>query len=1452
MIKTRRLYLFLLSLFLLSFNLFAQFHSTEVHSQVRVIIDGPEDVASLLQAGMEFDHIHPGDGGFIACLTTRDIAILDKLGRDYEILVPDLEAEYEAREKLSPVELKQLEKEMQQTYNMQGFGFGSMGGYYTFTEVLAELDSMRQLYPNLITVKQSIGTSLEGREIWMVKISDNPEVNEGEPEILYTSLHHSREPQSMATVLYFMYYLLENYGTDPDVTFVVNNRELYFVPVVNPDGYVYNEQTNPNGGGLWRKNRRPNSGGSFGVDLNRNYGYEWGYDNTGSSPDPTSNTYRGTGPFSEPESQVIRDFTLQHDFKLVFNYHSYSNLLIYPWGYIGDFLTPDSNLFVDLAVDMTQFNNYTYGTANQTVNYLVNGEANDWFYGEQNGREKSFAFTPEVGSFSDNFWPPPSRIFPLAQENVYPNMVLALGPGVIVADLDDPNPPSEVVAYSDFTTPNAIVLSWEDPTNFFGGDTLLPGQFTIEIERDGAPLATVNGGTEIYLDNGLIESQSYSYNLYTKVLATDSISEVISVSRVAGGSLTPSTPQSLSVVQDGNNLKLRWINPATNDDDTPLGDFAGVRLYENGSLVQTITRSSADTASADSVLIPEPVGTKRYNLTAIDNDSPINESVFGNTAFSPLSIPFQDLFPVDSVNGNYWSNQGAVVDNTAQNPPTGPFSLRLNGTNGGDEVTLLPVDLSGAAGQGYLLVFWLQPQGSQNAPESGDLFYAECLNDQGDWVEVYQQAGSGVIPFAQKTIALDSAPSGSGSFFHSGFRMRFRTASSPSGEFDDWYVDNVFLGPSNNNPVMTVSPKQLSEALLVGGSSSTSFNISNDNALPSSLNYSVSGASAISWLAASPESGVLSSNTTETIDLTIDATGLTIGNYLANLIVNSDDPANPVDTVEVQLSVQAAPEARIDEDSLLTRVLLNGEADTLSFMLYNDGGGDLLFDLSTEQNGNAKRKLLYEQKQKPTRKTVKGGQQPTFGVMSAGRGGPDPFGYTWIDSDEPDGPLYSFTDISATGTALSLTPTGTFSELDEGMATVTLPFPVQFYGNSFSEVQVNTNGVLIFNMNYFDNTFDNQGIPNANAPNLMVAPFWDDLDGSGGGTIYAGQVGSRFIIQWDGWGHYPAGPQDLTFQVVLFENSSTIHFVYENIDDQGSSTYGIENGNGSIGLEIAFNQNYAHDQLLVSIGLGADWLTIEPANGNLAAGDSLEVTAIGNATGLSPTTYRADILVNSNDPLNSELRLPFIMPVSGGAVIATSTDSVAFDSVRIGESETQLLTIQNNGSELLIVSDVLMLSSAFSVDSTEFSIAPGNSRDLPITFSPTDVVEYNGEMLIASNDPLMDTLRIALSGIGEVPVGIEGSNLPTEFALGENYPNPFNPSTQIDYQVPEPAVIRLAVFNILGQRVRVLFDGDQQPGFHTVRWDGRNDYGDPVGTGVYIYRLETRDFVQTRKMVLMK
>ena len=162
----------------------------------------------------------------------------------------------------------------------------------------------------------------------MVKISNNPDVNEDKPEILYTALHHAREPMGMMQMIYYMYYLLENYGTDPEVTYLVNNREMYFIPVVNPDGYEYNRQTDPNGGGMWKKNRRKNDDGTYGVDLNRNYGpyIYWNAPNGGSSINPATDLYRGASPFSESETSAIRDFLSKKNFKNATN-----NRISNPW-----------------------------------------------------------------------------------------------------------------------------------------------------------------------------------------------------------------------------------------------------------------------------------------------------------------------------------------------------------------------------------------------------------------------------------------------------------------------------------------------------------------------------------------------------------------------------------------------------------------------------------------------------------------------------------------------------------------------------------------------------------------------------------------------------------------------------------------------------------------------------------------------------------------------------------------------------------------------------------------------------------------------------------------------------------------------------------------------------------------------------------------------------------------
>ena len=397
------------------------------YKQVKIYLNDPAEIKILKEAGLEFDHFIWGKDKSIDCFISDDEFIkLKSTSFRFDVLIDDWHSYYKNLPKLSESDKSAVINKSIEIYNVTGLDFGSMGGYYTLDEVYDRLDLMYSSYPNIITQKFQIGATIEGRPIYAVKISDNPNIEEDEPQVFFNALTHAREPAGMMTVMYYMFYLLENYGTDPEVSFLVDNREIYFVPVSNPDGYEYNHITDPNGGGMWRKNKRDNNNNGIfetsqdGVDLNRNYGYEWGYDDIGSDPDPSDATYRGSGPFSEPETQAIAEFCVSKNFKTALNYHTYSNLLLYPWGYIDE-PTPDDNIFAEYGTDMTQYNNYTAGQS-PVVLYEVNGSVDDWMYGEQTMKPKILGMTPEVGGSSDGFWPPQSRIFPLAEENLFPNL----------------------------------------------------------------------------------------------------------------------------------------------------------------------------------------------------------------------------------------------------------------------------------------------------------------------------------------------------------------------------------------------------------------------------------------------------------------------------------------------------------------------------------------------------------------------------------------------------------------------------------------------------------------------------------------------------------------------------------------------------------------------------------------------------------------------------------------------------------------------------------------------------------------------------------------------------------------------------------------------------------------------------------------------------------------------
>ena len=275
-------------------------------------------------------------------------------------------------------------------YDVEEMYAARSSDYHTFNEMVTELQSIATSYP-LITQLSSLGQSYDSREIYLLEISDNPGLDEGEAEVLLIGLHHAREWPSLEICLFICRELTANYGSDPDVTDMVNNRRIFVVPCMNPDGYFYCHDQ----GHDWRKNRHYFSQYStWGVDLNRNYGGsingfaigDWGdVSNAGTTHSPSMETYCGPGAFSELETQAVRDFLIGSDVTAGITFHTYSELVLWPWGYSGSHQTPDNTLMVSIgqgiASRITGQYGGTYDPGQTSSLYPVTGDTTDWAYG---------------------------------------------------------------------------------------------------------------------------------------------------------------------------------------------------------------------------------------------------------------------------------------------------------------------------------------------------------------------------------------------------------------------------------------------------------------------------------------------------------------------------------------------------------------------------------------------------------------------------------------------------------------------------------------------------------------------------------------------------------------------------------------------------------------------------------------------------------------------------------------------------------------------------------------------------------------------------------------------------------------------------------------------------------------------------------------------------------------
>lgn len=335
---------------------------------------------------------------------------------------------------VSPYDLKQVKKHLSKyivstkTWNLTQFfppiDFGDQfpsgdERYHTYKEVVTELDALAKQFPD-ISSRFSLGTTVAGREIPGIRITAKKSSNQSLPGIFFVGAHHAREHLSVEIPMMTLKTLLENYSKDEKIKQLIDTRDIYFVPMLNADGSMYDiEGRNYK---YWRKNRSLNPRGSFGVDLNRNYPFGWG--TGGSSKEEGSDVFMGPKPLSEPETVAVKNFVEGHkNITILLSFHTFSELILYPWGgkdaQVGG---RDQKVFETMAQTMAKWNNYKPMKASDL--YVASGDTCDWAYGEHGIFCFTFELSPKQSAGRGGFYPGAGVIDKVYKANIKPILYL--------------------------------------------------------------------------------------------------------------------------------------------------------------------------------------------------------------------------------------------------------------------------------------------------------------------------------------------------------------------------------------------------------------------------------------------------------------------------------------------------------------------------------------------------------------------------------------------------------------------------------------------------------------------------------------------------------------------------------------------------------------------------------------------------------------------------------------------------------------------------------------------------------------------------------------------------------------------------------------------------------------------------------------------------------------------
>jgi hypothetical protein len=505
------------------------------------------------------------------------------------------------------------------------------------------------------------------------------------------------------------------------------------------------------------------------------------------------------------------------------------------------------------------------------------------------------------------------------------------------------------------------------------------------------------------------------------------------------------------------------------------------------------------------------------------------------------------------------------------------------------------------------------------------------------------------------------------------------------------------------------------------------------------LDYSIELETAVGWLSVDPTSGSALGGEQDTITLSVNTTGLDGHYYNTIRVISNSGEKQDGDTVfvPVHLWVRLIPDIDVDPDSFAVEVPGNGTVDD-NMYIHSVGSGPLDYEIATEEYGKDGAKFMgqpphhdpSQRLSKPSNKEVEKDQRDyNRGVPpTKGLGGPDAFGYKWIDSDEPGGPTFNWVEINTTGTPVDVADDGNVGPFDIG-------FTFEYYGVEFTQFRIASNGFVSFTST--SGTLSNTYIPYTDEPNNLLALMWDDMrpaSGGGSGTIYYHSDGSRLVIEWDHVMRYGT-TYYYTMQIILYPNGKIVYqYLTMDGDRLDESTVGIENGDGTDGLEVVYNADYMHNDLAIRFSAAPAWIVYDPESGSVPPGETDTIDVTFDATGILGGDFYGAFLISSNAekaldtvPAHMTVLAPD-MTVSPDSIVSTGTE---------GAVHHEYVTLGNTGAGDLLwsIDESIDWLSASPSSGTVPSGGGPTSVDLTIDCSSVYAGDYYGELTINNNDP---------------------------------------------------------------------------------------------------------------------